>query len=77
MTVQEVAKGTVSQDISAILMACVLIFAQNGQSGALLEMVTDRWETAPMVAFATKTVLVRLDVPNLNIMEKLVMAMAD
>ena len=37
----------------------------------------DLWVTAPMVAFATKTVLVRLVVPNPNVMEKLAMAMAD
>ena len=37
----------------------------------------DLWGTVRMVAFATKTVLVRLVVPNQNAMEKLAMAMAD
>ena len=62
---------------SVTQMGIVLIFVQNGQSEVLLAMVMDQWVIVQTEAFATKTVLVRVVVPNLSTMEKEEMVMGN
>ena len=77
MTETEAVKATVSKANFVTQMVFVLIFVQNGQSEVLLAMVMDQWVTVQTEAFAIKTVLVRVVVPNLSIMEKVEMVMGN
>ena len=77
MTETEAVKATVSKANFVTQMVFVLIFVQNGQSEVLLAMVMDQWVTVQTEAFAIKTVLVRVVVPNLGIMEKQEMVMGN
>ena len=62
---------------SVTQMGIVLVFVQNGQSEVRLAMVMDQWVIVQTEAFATKTVLVRVVVPNLRVMEKQEMVMGN